>query len=144
MSVSPIPPGYHTVTPYLTVADAAAQIAFCQAAFGAEVTQKMEVPGQGVMHAELQIGSSRVMIGQARGEHTPMPSMLYLYLEDCDAAYAQALAAGGKSIHALEDQFYGDRSGAVEDPNGNQWWVASHVEDVPPQEMERRMAEQGG
>jgi PhnB protein len=134
-----LPKGYHTVTPYITVADAQQLIDFARQAFGAEQTYCMNAPDGSVRHAELRIGDSMVMVGQARGEWTPRPSTLYLYVDDVDAVYAQAIAAGAKSLGEPKDQAYGDRSGGVEDSNGNYWWLATHVEDVPAEEFERRM-----
>lgn len=139
-AVKPVPDGYHTVTPYITVADAGAVLDFVTRAFGAVEVFRMAGPDGAVRHAEARIGDSMVMIGQARGEWHPRPATLYLYVDDVDATYAQALAAGGRSLRAPENQFYGDRSGGVEDAQGNQWWLATHVEDVPPDELARRAA----
>ena len=133
-----IPEGYHTVTPYLTVKDAAVQIDFLQKAFNATLTYQMKDDKGITRHAEMKIGDSMVMIGQARDEWTPKPANFYLYVPDCDALYKSALAAGGKSIQEPVTQFYGDRHGGVDDPNGNTWWVATHVEDVSPEEMDSR------
>ncbi len=141
MTVKPIPDGYHTVTPYLTVADAEAQIDFLKRAFGAEETYRHNDDKGKVTHAEVRVGKSMLMIGQARDQWKPMPAMLYLYVEDVDVVYKRAVEAGGKSIHEPTNQAYGDRSGAVEDSLGNQWWVATHVEDVSPEEIERRYSE---
>jgi PhnB protein len=137
---NPIPPGYATVTPFLCVADAAKLIDFLKQAFAAEVTFRMDRPDGAVAHAEVKIGDSKVMIGQpAPGQETR--AMLHLYVPDTDAVYARAMAAGATSIREPADQFYGDRSGGVRDISGNQWWIATHVEDVTPEEMERRMAD---
>ena len=143
MAVKPIPDGYHTVTPYLVVPDVAAELAFLERAFGAEITFKMEGPDGSVSHAEARIGSSMVMLGRASEKWTPMPCMLYLYVEDTDAAYARAVEAGGESIMEPADQFYGDRNGGVKDAYGNQWWIGTHVEDLTPEEMARRAAAAG-
>lgn len=137
MSVKPIPDGYHAVTPYLVVADVAKQIDFLQKAFDAQVLYKMDTP-QGPTHAELKIRDSILMIGQARAEHKPMPVMMYLYVEDADAAYKKAVKAGGQSVMEPTNQFYGDRSGAVKDANDNQWWVASRVEELTPDQVSER------
>ncbi|HEY9714994.1 MAG TPA: VOC family protein [Chroococcales cyanobacterium] len=137
MNVKPIPEGYHAVTPYLVVKDAAGQIEFMQKAFDAEVVYRMDTPA-GTTHAELKIRDSHVMIGQARGEHAAMPSMLYLYVVDADRAYEQAIKAGGISIQAPADQFYGDRSGAVKDANDNQWWLATRKENLSEEELAKR------
>ena len=139
MSAKPVPDGYHTITPYLTVADAAQQIEFLRRAFNAELRYEMKDDNGHIRHAEVKIGDSMLMIGQARDQWRPRPMNFYLYVADCDALYQSALAAGGKSIQEVATQFYGDRHGGVEDPLGNQWWVATHVEDVSPEEMEQRM-----
>jgi PhnB protein len=139
---NPVPPGYATVTPFLCVADAATLIEFLKQAFAAEVTFRMDRPDGAVAHAEVKIGDSKVMIGQpAPGQETQ--AMLHLYVPDTDAVYARAIAAGATSIREPADQFYGDRSGGVRDISGNQWWIATHIEDVAPEEMERRMAGMG-
>jgi uncharacterized glyoxalase superfamily protein PhnB len=141
MATRPIPEGYHTVTPYLIVFDAAALIEFLQQAFGAEVRHRSATPDGTVVHAEVKIGDSHLMIGGASDQHPAVPAVLYLYLPDCDAAYQRALAAGATSVSEPADQFYGDRHGGVKDRHGNQWWIATHVEDVPPEEMKRREQE---
>jgi PhnB protein len=96
------------------------------------------------MHAEFTIGDSVVMVGEANDEHPPMPAMLHLYVEECDAAYQQAMSAGATSIQEPRTQFYGDRMAGVRDSQGNQWWLATHVEDVSPEELQRRAAQQSG
>ncbi len=138
MTVKPIPDGFYTVTPYLTVADAEAQIDFLKKAFGGEEKFRHNDDKGKVSHAEVRVGNSMLMIGQARDQWKPMPSMFYLYVEDVDAVYKRALAAGGKSLRELTNEAYGDRSGGVEDSQGNQWWVATHIEDVSPEEIQRR------
>ncbi|MGH9533580.1 MAG: VOC family protein [Terriglobales bacterium] len=141
MPVAPVPEGYHTVTPYLTVRDARQLIEFVRQAFGATLrTEPMQDPSGRVAHAEVQLGDSVVMLGEPMAGTAPRPSLLHLYLPDVDAAYERALAAGAKSVRAPEDQFYGDRSAGVEDGNGNQWWLATHVEDLSEAEMRRRAA----
>ena len=140
--VKAIPDGYHSVTPYLTVSDLPRLLEFVQAAFGATIHEAIAGEDGRVRHAEVQIGDSKVMIGQAREEHPPRPGTLYLYVEDTDGNYRRAMAAGAKSILEPVDQFYGDRNAGIEDPVGNQWWIATHVEDVSPEEMERRAKEQ--
>ncbi|MBC8245480.1 MAG: VOC family protein [Verrucomicrobia bacterium] len=137
--VKPIPDGYHSVTPYLLTSSVADLLAFTVKALGAEVTQKTEMPDGTVSHAEVQIGDSRVMMGQTRDEWPPMPTMLYLYVEDCDAAYTKAIAAGAESVMEPADQFYGDRSGGVLDALGNQWWFGTRIENIPPDELAKRM-----
>ena len=140
MATKAIPDGYHTVTPYLIVKGAAQLIDFLKETFGAEETFRMP-GGGGIMHAEVRIGDSAVMMSDAMGEYGPMPTMLFLYVEDVDAVYERALKAGGVSTQEPEDQFWGDRAGAVKDAFGNQWWIATHVEDVPVEELERRQRE---
>ena len=141
MAAKPVPDGYHTVTPYLTVDDAALQIDFLKRAFNAQVNYEMKDPQGNVRHAEVRVGDSILMIGQARDEWTSRPMTFYLYVPDVDAMYKSALAAGAKSLQEVTTQFYGDRSGGVEDPQGNYWWIATHVEDVSPEEMDRRHQE---
>lgn len=140
MAVKPIPDGYQTVTPYLTVTNAAAEIDFLKRAFGAQEIYKHAEEDGSIRHAELRIGTSIVMLGQARDQWKPKPANFYLYVEKVDDVYQQAIKAGGKSVGEPTNQFYGDRSGGVEDSQGNGWWIATHVEDVPPEEMQRRMA----
>jgi PhnB protein len=139
MPTRPVPDGYHTVSPYLTVADAAALLDFVTRAFDARPGHVMRSGDGRVMHADVTIGDSHVMMGQAQGEWTPMPAQLYLYVADCDALFAKAVAAGGTVVSQPETQFYGDRHGCVKDSNGNLWWLATHVEDVSAEEIERRM-----
>ena len=138
MAVKPIPEGYHTVTPYLMVEGVPKLIEFLKAAFGAREIHRTALPDGSVMHAEVQIGDSRVMMGEARGGMKPIPAMLYVYVPDVDAVYERAVRAGGTSTVKPVNQFYGDRSGAVQDASGNQWWIGTHVEDVPADELARR------
>jgi len=143
MTVKPVPDGFHTVTPYLVVRDVAGLMDFLRDAFGARIKEAVPGPDGKVAHGEVVIGDSVVMLGEAREEHPPRPSTLYLYIPDCDDAYRRAMEAGATSIMKPTDMFYGDRNGGVMDPAGNQWWVATHVEDVPPDEIARRAAERG-
>ena len=141
MAVKPIPDGYHTVTPYITVDNPGAVIDFLTKAFGAKETYAMR-DGQGnVRHAEVKLGTSMLMLGGSHDQYKARPGNFYLYVEDCDAAYKQALAAGGNSLSEPQTQFYGDRHGGVTDSQGNNWWVATHVEDVSSEEVERRAKE---
>jgi len=140
--VKPVPEGYHTVTPYLSVQGVPRLISFLQEAFHAKELERMTAADGRVGHAEVKIGDSIVMMGEPTAEAKPMPSMIYLYLEDTDAAYRRALEAGATSLRTPTDMFYGDRNAAVTDPLGNQWWIATHMEDVPPDEMQRRMKAQ--
>ena len=140
MPVAPIPKGYHAITPYLCVQGADTLFDFVKRAFAATEREMMKRPDGTIGHAEVQIGDSIVMISEAQGEHKPMPSALYLYVTDTDATYRRALQAGATSVMEPADQFYGDRNAGVQDPVGNKWWIATHVEDVPPAEMARRAA----
>ncbi len=134
-----IPDGYHTVTPYLTVGNLKALLEFLKRAFDADV-EAMPGPDGEPRHAEIKLGTSRLMAGQAHGDSKPMPMQLYLYLPDVDTSYRRCLDAGATSFSPPATQFYGDRHAGVVDSNGNHWWVATHVEDVSPEEMERRAA----
>jgi PhnB protein len=139
MAAKPIPEGHHTVTPYLTVRDARKVIDFLKQAFGAQLAyEPLKRPDGKIMHAEVQIGNSRVMIAEKSDMAKATLSSLYLYLPNVDAVYQQAVKAGGKTIMEPTDMFYGDRSGGVKDPSGNSWFVATHKEDVGPEEMARR------
>jgi uncharacterized glyoxalase superfamily protein PhnB len=135
----PIPDGYHSVTPYLMVVGADKLIEFTQRAFGAEELMRHSTPEGRVMHAEVKIGDSRIMLTEACGKWSPMPAMIYLYVDDADATYRAALEAGATSLQEPADQFYGDRSGAVKDASGNHWWIATHKEDVSLEEMQKRI-----
>lgn len=140
MTVSPIPDGYHTVSPYLIADDAAALLEFLRRAFGGEEMFRMDMPDGSVGHAEVRIGDSVVMVGGAGGEWPAVPAAIHLYVSDVDATYQAALAAGARSTEEPADQFYGDRRANVVDGAGNQWFIATHVEDVPPEELEGRAA----
>lgn len=141
MAVKPIPEGYHTVTPYLIVKDGAAVIAFLEKAFGAVVKSRTDGANGVVMNAEIKLGSSMIMLADAREGIPPQPTSLYLYVDDADAVYARAVEAGGISVMEPADMFYGDRHGGVMDPaSGNTWWIATHIEDVSEEEIARRMA----
>ncbi|MBN9522000.1 VOC family protein [bacterium] len=147
MSVKPIPDGYHTVTPYMTIRGAAKAIDFYKEAFGAVEVLRMPMPDGSIAHAEIKIGDSIIMFGEenpAWGNKSPQalggtPSGLCIYVPDCDAVFAKALAAGATVMKPLQNQFYGDRSGTVIDPFGHAWTVATHVEDVAPAELQKRM-----
>ena len=146
--VRPIPEGYGTVTPYLIVNGAARAIEFYKQAFGATETFRMERPDGRVGHAEIKIGDSHVMLADehpemgARGPRTigGSPISLVLYVEDVDATVTRAVEAGAKLTRPVANQFYGDRTGGVEDPFGHAWYVATHVEDVSEEEMKKRAA----
>jgi len=138
MSVNPIPDGYHSVTPYLTVQGVAKLIDFLKQAFAAQEIERMTRPDGAIGHAEVKIGDSIVMMGEAGGERKPMPGAIYLYVNDTDATYKRALQAGAVSTMEPMDQFYGDRSAGVKDPSGNQWWIATHKEDFSREELAKR------
>jgi PhnB protein len=142
MAIKPVPEGYHTVTPYLVVDDAQKLLDFVQRAFDARVDHVMRNPDGAVMHADFVIGDSHIMAGQANGPWKSLQASLYLYVPDCDAVYRKALEAGAATIAAPATMFYGDRHGGVTDPCGNQWWMATHVEDVPEEELKRRHEEE--
>ena len=138
MPVKPIPDDYHSVAPYLTVRGVAKLIDFLKRSFGAAEKERMTQPAGRIMHAEVRIGDSVVMMGEPADESSLMPGAIHVYVEDVDTAYRRALQAGATSLRAPEDQFYGDRSAGVRDPSGNIWWIATHKEDVSPEEMKRR------
>ncbi len=139
MAVKPIPDGYHTVTPYLVVQGAAALVEFLKQAFEATEIRRILHPEGSIINAEVRIGDSVVMVSEARGEFKPMPSSIYLDVENTDATYKRALQAGGTSMMEPEDEFYGDRNAGVKDPTGNHWWIATHQEDVSSEDMEKRV-----
>ena len=149
MAVQPIPEGYRSITPYLIVRGAAEAIDFYQKAFGATELMRLEGAPGIVAHAELQMGDSRIMLADeqpaigAFAPQTPGSSAmsLHLYVENVDEVVPRAEQAGAKITRPLTDQFYGDRTATLEDPFGHVWTVATHVEDVPPEEIDRRMAE---
>jgi PhnB protein len=146
--VNPIPDNYPRVSPYLIVDGADAAIAFYTKVLGASVRGRMGGPDGKVGHAELELGDGLIMLADehpdmgARGPKTigGSPVTISVYVEDVDSTFASALAEGATELRAVEDQFYGDRSGQFEDPFGHHWSVATHVEDVPPDEMEKRAA----
>jgi PhnB protein len=147
MAVKPIPEGYHTATPYLIVKDAAKAIEFYKKAFGARELMRHADPSGKVGHAEIQIGNSRLMLADEfpeMGFRGPLtiggsPVGICLYVEDADSMYNRTVSAGAKVMKPLADQFYGDRSGTLVDPFGHVWTIATHKEDVSPEEMKRRM-----
>jgi PhnB protein len=140
MAVKPIPEGYHTVTPYLVVEGAARLLDFLKEAFGAQEVFRMPGKDGTVGHAEVRIGDSMIMLADAQADHSARPCMMCLYVEDVDATYQRAIAAGGTSIKEPADQFYGDRSGGVTDASGMQWWISTHIEDLTPEELMKREA----
>jgi PhnB protein len=145
--VKPIPEGYHSLTPYLIVDGGAEALEYYKKAFGAIELFRMDHGGK-VGHAEMKIGDSMFMLGDEQpgmGYKGPKslggtPISLMIYVDDCDTIFKQAIEAGGTEVKALQDQFYGDRSGTLTDPFGHVWTVSTHKEDVAPEEMERRLA----
>lgn len=144
-STQAIPKGYHTVTPSLFVAGAAKAIDFYKKALGAEEMMRFPAPDGTIMHAELRIGDSPIMLGDEmpdQGGKGPKsiggtPVSFFVYQEDVDAAWKRAINAGGKEVMPLEDQFWGDRAGCFEDPFGHQWWLAQHIKDMTPEEVNK-------
>lgn len=132
------PEGYPDVCPYLIVPDVAAQVEFLKAVFGGTTKEALRTEAGEVRHAEVRIGDSLVMMGKARGEWKPEAASVYVYVKDTDAAYRKALELGATSVMEPVDQFYGDRNAGVKDASGTTWWISTHVEDVSPEEMERR------
>lgn len=149
MSVNPIPESYHGVTAYLIVRDASRALAFYQEAFGAEVVMRMDGPGGKVMHSELALADGRYMLADEfpemgfRGPESLGGAgvSLLFYVEDVDAVFSRAIAAGATQVRPVANQFYGDRTGTLRDPFGHVWTIATHVEDVPHDELDRRAAE---
>ena len=141
------PQGYHTLTPYMTVKNARAALAFYAEAFGAEKVLLLDMPDGSVAHAEIRIGDSVVMLAEeneAWGNRSPLslggsPMFLMAYVDDVDAAFRRAIEAGATEVRPVADQFYGDRSGTLKDPYGHQWTLATHIEDVSEAEAQRRM-----
>ena len=146
-AVKPVPEGHHTVTPYLAIKNAAKALDFYKRAFGATETYTLMMPDGRVGHAEIRLGDSVIMLSDEFPEYGNKgpdafggsPVTLHLYVDDVDAFFGKAVAAGARERKPVTDQFYGDRSGQLEDPFGHLWWVASHKEDVPPGEMQKRV-----
>jgi PhnB protein len=149
MPAQPVPEGYHTLTPYLAVDDATAAIDFYQRAFGAKERVRMHGPGGMIAHAELEIGDSKVMLADPFPQASTRPPKelggtsvgVFVYVENVDEVFQQAVDAGATATMEPDDQFWGDRFGSVTDPFGHSWQISTHVEDVPPEEMEKRSKE---
>jgi PhnB protein len=147
-----IPDGYHSLTPYLALSDASKAIEFYKAALGAIELYRLPMPGGKVAHAQLRIGDSLLMVADEMPEwenksaksYGGSPMRLFIYTENVEALAERFVKAGGKVVRPLENQFYGDRSGQFEDPEGYKWTLSQHVEDVSPEEMQRRMEKMGG
>ncbi len=143
---NPIPQGFHTVTPSLVVADAAKAIEFYTKALGAREVSRFPATDGSIMHAELRIGDSPIMLGEEmpeQGGRSPKSYdgtsvALFIYTDNVDAAWKKAVDAGARPVMPLTDQFWGDRSGCIEDPSGHRWWLSQHIEEVAPEEMQRR------
>lgn len=146
MSVKPIPDGYHSVTPYLILTGAAQGLEFYQQAFGATVTLRMDGPGGKIMHAEIRIGDSVIMLADECPEMNAIspttlkgtPVSLMIYVEAVDTVFSRAIAAGATVRRAVQNQFYGDRSGTLVDPFGHVWTISTHTEDLTPEEIAKR------
>lgn len=136
-----VPEGLKTLTPQLVVSDARGLVDFITSAFGAELMHAMPTPdGKGIMHGHARIGDCVLFLSDASGFAKPTSANSFLYVDDVDAVFAKAIAAGAKELKPVADMFWGDRWGMIEDPYGNIWQLATHVEDVAPDEMKRRMA----
>lgn len=140
MAVHFVPDGFHAVTPYLTVQGAAQLLAFVKAAFDAEEVMCMKRSDGTINHAAVKIGDSMIELAEAKGEWTPMPGAIHLYVENTDAAYQRSLQAGATSLHAPQDMYYGERGAAVKDPVGNHWYIATRTEDLSLEELAKREA----
>jgi PhnB protein len=146
MATQPIPEGYSTISPYLAVDDAAEAIEYYKKAFGAEETERMEAPGGKIGHAELKIGDSHVMLSDPFPQASTTPpkelggtsASIFMYVEDVDAVVQKAVDAGATVTMEVEDQFWGDRFGSITDPFGHNWSIATHIEDLTPEEIEER------
>ena len=141
MKVNPIPEGCHSITPYLLVPDVGRLIEFLKRAFDAVEREKIARPNGTILHAQVKIGDSILMIGEPQSPYKPLPTMLYLYVADVDATFKQALAAGAVSTSEPADMFYGDRSASVKDVAGNTWWIATHKEELTTEEIQERATE---
>jgi PhnB protein len=146
--VKPIPEGFHTATPFLTVDNGPKALDFYKRAFGAKEVMRMEGPDGKIGYAEIQIGDSRITLSDEFSNMNKSakalggsPVAIMLYVEDADTLFKQAVGAGAKEVQPMKDQFFGDRTGSVTDPFGHRWYVCTHIEDVSPAELKRRTAE---
>ena len=139
--VQAIPEGFHSVTPYLIVDGASRLIEFLENAFDAKLTDKTMTPDDRVMHATVRIGDSLIMLSDTMEGMQTQLGMLFLYVDDVDDTFKNAIDAGGNQLREVRDEFYGDRAGSVKDEWGNTWWVATHIEDVSPAELKTRAQE---
>jgi len=148
MTIKPIPDGYHSVTPYLSIKDAAKAIEFYKRAFGANELFRLVAPSGEIGHAEIKIGDSQIMLADPCEEGTFRNPQtlggtsvgLHVYVEDVDTLFARAVDAGAKTVRPVQDQFYGDRTGTLEDPFGHVWFLATHKEEITPEEINKRAA----
>jgi PhnB protein len=138
MTVKATPDGYHAITPYLFVEGVPRLIDFLVRVFDAVEVRRLLGPDGAIGHAEYRIGDSLIMLCEARGEWKPMPASLYVYVSDTDDVYNRAIGAGSTSLMEPADQFYGDRNAGMKDPAGNLWWIATHLEDLTPEEFSSR------
>lgn len=143
MSVKPIPEEFQQAVPYLVVPDGVAQMDFLIKAFDGVEKERMSRPDGTLMHGEVQIGNSRIMVGQAMEGAPARKTMIYLYMDDCDKYFNRAKELGAEVVSELADQFYGDRHGAVRDVNRNDWYIVTHMEDLTPEQMQERMSKMG-
>ena len=141
MAVKAKPSGYNTITPFLYVSNVPRLLKFLKEAFKAEEKMQYLAADGAVMHAEVKIGDSMVMMSERSIDYPEMPCQLYVYVDNCDDVYDQALDAGGTTFREPADQFYGDRTGTFEDPYGHVWHIATHQEDLAPDELARRAAQ---
>lgn len=137
--VNPIPPGYHTVTPYVMVKNVAAYADFLEKALDGELRSKTQSANGTLLNREVKIGTSMVMLAEARGGFKPMPMSFYMYVEDVDAVYAQAIRHGARSLNEPSDKFYGNRDCGIIDGRGNYWFIASRIEELTEEEITRRI-----
>ncbi len=136
MGAKPIPEGYHAVTPSILVNNAAEVISFVEKVFDAKVLSKIEMPGGKIGHSEIKIGDSLIFIADPMND--PVPGWFYVYVTDVDSVYKKAIRAGATSVEEPSDKFYGDRNASIEDNAGNHWGIATHIEDLSPEELEKR------
>jgi PhnB protein len=141
MSINYKAEGYNSVTPFFVIDDAAEFINFITSVFDAGEISKTVMPDGKIMHAEYIIGDSRIMLSSSNKEFPAVSLLNYVCVEDVDAVYRKALDTGGESLREPKDEFYGDRTCGIKDKSGNQWWIGTHIEDVSPEEMEKRMGE---
>ncbi len=139
--IQAIPPQYGSLTPYLVLPNCSSAIEFYKTVFNAEEIMRMPMPDGSIGHAELKIGDSILMVAAGNANWPQTSALTCLYVEDCDTVFNCAVAAGAQVIEPLSDKFYGDRSGSVADPFGQRWAIMTHKEDVPPEEMEKRMSQ---